>query len=135
MSSLYNETIIAYSKNPPNRFAMEDATIKHFEENRVCGDSLDIYLKIEDNLIKDFSFEGDTTVITTAGASALGEAVIGMTLDEILVLDSNFTEELIGKVTPRRRNASVLGLLAVRNAIHEYLKDGKKDDFSDVLVD
>jgi len=56
MSSLYNETIIAYSKNPPNRFEKSDCTIKHFEENRVCGDSLEVFLDIEDNIVKDFSF-------------------------------------------------------------------------------
>lgn len=38
-------------------------------------------------------------------------------------------------VSPRRHRAQVLALLATRNAIHEYLKDGKRDDFSDVLVD
>ncbi len=38
-------------------------------------------------------------------------------------------------VSPRRHRAQVLALLATRNAIHEYLKDGGKDDFSDVLID
>lgn len=133
--SLYNDTIIAYSKNPPNRFAMENATIKHFEENRVCGDSLDVYLKIENNIIKDFSFEWDTTVITTAWASAVGEAIVGMEVSEVFNLDSEFVKDIIGEVTPRRKNASVLWLLAIRNAVHQYLKDGKVDDFSDVLRD
>jgi hypothetical protein len=36
-------------------------------------------------------------------------------------------------VSPRRHRAQVLALLATRNAIHSFLQDGKKDDFSDVL--
>jgi len=38
-------------------------------------------------------------------------------------------------VSPRRKRAQVLALLATRNAIHEYKKDGLKDDFSDVIED
>lgn len=38
-------------------------------------------------------------------------------------------------VSPRRKRAQVLALLATRNALHEYLADGKKDDFSDVLTE
>jgi len=38
-------------------------------------------------------------------------------------------------VSPRRKRAQVLALLATRNALHEYLRDGKYDDFSDVLSD
>ena len=36
-------------------------------------------------------------------------------------------------VSPRRHRAQVLALLATRNAIHSFLQDGKRDDFSDVL--
>jgi len=36
-------------------------------------------------------------------------------------------------ISDRRRQASVLGLLTTRNALHEYLNDGKKDTFDDVL--
>ena len=39
------------------------------------------------------------------------------------------------EVSPRRKRAQVLALLATRNALHTYLNDGKKDDFSDVLTD
>lgn len=48
---------------------------------------------------------------------------------ETLVRETGIT------VSPRRKRAQVLALLATRNALHEYLQDGKKDDFSDVLVD
>lgn len=57
-----------------------------------------------------------------------------MKIEEILSLDYQFVTEILGsEIAPRRRNASVLGLLAVRNAIHKYLADGKTDDFSEVL--
>lgn len=39
------------------------------------------------------------------------------------------------EVSPRRKRAAVIAILATRNAIHEYLKDGKKDGFDDLIDD
>lgn len=137
MSQLYSEIFLEYAKNPPNKGILEGATIRHFEENRNCGDALEVFLKIDDaGMIQDFSFEGNTAIVTTACTSIFGESIIGMNISEILTMDYQAVREMIGfDVSPRRKQASVLGLLAVRNAIHEYRKDGVVDDFSDVLPD
>jgi nitrogen fixation NifU-like protein len=54
---MYNEIITFYSKNPPNRGEMEDCTMRRTQENLACGDDIEIFLKIEEGKIKDFSFE------------------------------------------------------------------------------
>ncbi|MGB2110597.1 MAG: iron-sulfur cluster assembly scaffold protein [Patescibacteria group bacterium] len=73
-------------------------------------------------------------MITTACASILGESIIGQNVSEVLKMDYKSIEELIEmEVSPRRRQASVLGLLTTRNAIHTYLKDGQKDEFDDII--
>jgi len=133
---LYNDTILAYAKNPPNKNILENASVMHHEENRTCWDSLDVYLKIsENNKVEDFGFMGDTAIITTAAAAMFGESIIGLSLADILSLRENYIkEELWLTVTPRRKKASVLGLLATRNAIHKFLGDWVIDDFSDVLI-
>ena len=56
-------------------------------------------------------------------------------IGDILKLDESFIHTHIGTdISPRRRNASLIGLLAIKNAIHEYVQDGKKEDFSDILI-
>ncbi|MDD5377378.1 MAG: iron-sulfur cluster assembly scaffold protein [Candidatus Gracilibacteria bacterium] len=137
MSQLYSETFLEYAKNPPNKGILEGATIRHFEENRSCGDALEVFLKIDDaDTVQDFSFEGNTAIVTTACTSIFGESIIGMHVSEILSMEYQSVREMIGfDVSPRRKQASVLGLLAVRNALHEYRGDGMIDDFSDVLPD
>ena len=56
-------------------------------------------------------------------------------MGDILKLDESFIHTHIGTdISPRRRNASLIGLLAIKNAIHEYVQDGKKEDFSDILL-
>ncbi|MDD3303183.1 MAG: iron-sulfur cluster assembly scaffold protein [Candidatus Gracilibacteria bacterium] len=133
---MYNETIIYYSKNHPNKGVLNDYNVEFWEENRTCGDDLKVYIKIKDDKIKDWSFSGDTAIITTACASIFGESIVGKDIKEILPLNYNYIEELIGMpISDRRKQASVLALLTTRNAIHKYLNDGKKDTFDDVIKD
>lgn len=131
---MYNENIIYYSKNHPNKKILDDYDITHAEDNRTCWDDLNVYLKIVDNKIKDWSFTGDTAIITTACASMYWESIVGMDLKDVLKLDYQYIEDLIEQpITDRRKQASVLALLSTRNAIHNYLKDWKQDSFDDVI--
>ncbi|NDK09960.1 iron-sulfur cluster assembly scaffold protein [Candidatus Gracilibacteria bacterium] len=131
---MHNETITFYSKTPPNRGVLDDFDISFWEENRTCGDDLKVYIKIENGIIKKWSFQGDTAIITTACASIFGESIIDMKIEEIFAFGYKYIEELIEMpISDRRKQASVLGLLTTRNALHTYLQDGKIDTFDDVL--
>jgi NifU-like protein involved in Fe-S cluster formation len=66
---MYNDIITYYAKNPVNKWLLEDFDVEFFSENRTCWDDLTIYLKVENDNIKDWSFVWDTTIITTACAS------------------------------------------------------------------
>ncbi len=131
---MYNETITYYSKTPPNRWVLDDYDIKHYEDNSVCWDDLEVYLKIEDNKIKDFSFDWDTAIITTACASIFWESIIWMSLQEVLKTDFDYIEDLVWMtISPRRRQAAVLWLLTTINAIHLYLNDWIVNVFDDII--
>lgn len=142
---MYNEIITHYSKTPPNKGVLDTYDISFWEENRTCGDDLKVYIKIwsqqgvetpcSDDIIEKWSFQGDTAIITTACASIFWESIVGMRIDEVLSFGYTYIEELIAMpVSPRRKQASVLGLLTTRNALHQYLQDGKHDSFDDVLL-
>jgi hypothetical protein len=74
------------------------------------------------------------SIVATACASITGESLVGTDLDMILTYDEIYIKNIIGDgISPRRRNASLIGLLAVKNAIHEYRKDGRREDFSDIM--
>ena len=132
----YPEILLQYAENPPNRGKLPSASVEYFEQNRSCGDTLTIFLMIDatTDTITDFSFEWNAAIVTVACASIVGEVIVGMSCEEILTFDYSFVVELLGtEIAPRRRNASVLGLLGIRNAIHSYRKDGITDDFAEVL--
>ena len=131
---MYNETITFYSKTPPNRGELETFTVKYFEDNNVCWDDLEVFLLIEEWIIQQFTFNGETAIITTACASILWESIIGQSVYDVLEMDYKTIEELIGmEVSSRRKQASVLWLLTTRNAIHQYLEDGIRDTFEDLI--
>lgn len=131
---MHNDIIIHYSKNPFQKFVLDEYDIEFWEENRTCWDDLKVYIKIDDNKITNWSFTWDTAIITTACASIFWESIISMDINEILTLKYDYIEWLIGMpISDRRKQASVLGLLTTRNAIHKYLNDGKKDTFDDLI--
>ena len=113
---------------------MEDATIRYREHNRVCADVIEVFLRIDGDILLEYSFDGYMSIIATASAAITGESLLDQDLDTILTYDESYIKSLIGDgISPRRRNASLIGLLAVKNAIHDYKKDGKREDFSDIF--
>lgn len=129
-----NEIITYYSKTPPNKFEMKDATLRWKEENRSCSDTIEVFLKIEDQKIVAWSFEWITSIITTACASIFWESIIGMELNEVLTKDYAYIVWLIGEeISPRRKKWAIFWILATRNAIHKYLWDGKTDTLLDLI--
>ena len=129
------DLIIEYSKNPSNKGILENATIRYREHNRVCADVVEVFLILENDELRQFMFDGYMSIVATACVSITGELLEGWKLDDILKLNEGFIHENIGTdISPRRRYASLIGILAIKNAIHEWRQDGKKEDFSDIVI-
>lgn len=122
-----------YAKNPIQNFRLKSYTHKQHEGNFICGDDITVYLVIEKNKIKDYSFDGNCSTITTAAASFLAEFIKWQDIHDILTRNYQTMEEKGFEVSPRRRRAAVIAIMAVRNAIHNHLQDGKQDTFDDIL--
>lgn len=115
---------------------MEEPTVRYREHNRVCADVVEVFLRIDGEAVIDASFDGYMSIVATACTAITAEAIIGTSLEEILSYDESFIHSIIGTdISPRRRNASLIGLLAIKNAIHQYRGDGMQEDFSDIFLD
>lgn len=135
MTEELNIMIKEYAKNPINNFTMKDFTVKQHEGNFICWDDITIYLKIENNIILEYSFDGNCSTITTAASSFLSEFIIWKSLDEVLSWNYQTMLDKWFEVSNRRRRAAVIAILGVRNAIHKYLSDWKEDSFDDIILD
>jgi nitrogen fixation protein NifU and related proteins len=116
VDELYQEIIIDHSKRPRNHHSMEDANCKAEGYNPLCGDKLKLYLKLEDDVVRDASFVGSGCAISTASASLMTESLKGKTKDQALELLDKF-HELLTTDTPVRHD---LGKLVVFCGVREY---------------
>jgi len=114
---------------------MNDATVRHKEEVSSCTDVIEVFLKIENGIVSEWSFDGMASIVTTAAASVFGESIIGEPITDILKKDFWYVKALIDEdISPRRQRAAALWLVATRNAIHAYLQDGQTDDIIEMLL-
>ena len=77
-------------QNPNNKRISGTDYIKINTRNVSCIDNLDIYLKIENDIIKDVSFEGEACVISISSTNILTNLLIGKTKEEGIYLIDNY---------------------------------------------
>jgi len=113
---LYQEIILDHSKRPRNCHAMDDANRKAEGYNPLCGDRLKLYVKVENGVVTDASFEGSGCAISTASASLMTESLKGKTRAEALKLLDKFHDLL----TTDTEAAKDLGKLVVFCGVRDY---------------
>ena len=77
-------------QNPNNKRVSGTDYIKINTRNVSCIDNLNIYLKIENDIIKDVSFEGEACVISISSTNILSNLLIGKTKEEGIYLINNY---------------------------------------------
>ena len=119
LRQLYQEVILDHNRKPRNFHKLEGANRTAEGYNPLCGDKLTVYLKVEDDVVKDISFEGSGCAISTASASMMTASLKGKTTAEAEALFAKFHRMLTGPpgATPNR---AVLGKLAVFSGVSEF---------------
>jgi len=77
LADLYRDVIVDHNRKPRNFRPMPDADCHAEGFNPLCGDRLTIYVKLDDGVISDVSFQGSGCAISVASASLLTESVKG----------------------------------------------------------
>ncbi|HXE32076.1 MAG TPA: SUF system NifU family Fe-S cluster assembly protein [Terriglobales bacterium] len=119
LGDLYQELILDHSKRPRNFGPMPEANRAAEGFNRLCGDRLMLYLKMEGEVVREARFQGSGCAISTASASLLTEAVKGKTRAEAEALFQRFHQLVTGK-GEAPADAPPLGKLAVFSGVSEY---------------
>ena len=116
----FTEKTIDYAKNPRNQGDMENPTAIGEVSNPDCGDSTIIYLKVEDNIIKDVTFETFGCAAAVASSSMLTEMIKGKTIEEADAMTEEAVAEELGGLPDKKMHCSVIGVEAMRKAIQNY---------------
>ena len=124
---MYNEKVINEFRNPQNMGEMEDANAVGTVGNATCGDIMKIYMKIEDNIIKDVSFQTFGCTAAIATSSIATSMIKGKTVDEALKLTNAEVVDKLGGLPPQKLQCSVLAEEAIKAAVNDYLKKYKTE--------
>ncbi len=119
---MYNEKVMEVFKNPQHMGEVENYNAIGTVGNEVCGDIMQITMRIENNIIVDAKFKTFGCAAAVASSSTATGMIIGKTIDEALqITNKQVVEELEG-LPPQKIHCSVLAEDAIRMAIDSYLK-------------
>ncbi len=119
LRELYQQVILDHNKSPRNFKILEHHN--HFAEgyNPLCGDKIDVYVQIDDGIVKDISFQGSGCAISKASASLMSSLVKGKPVAEAEILFEKFHDLITGKVDDKNA-LEELGKLAVFAGVKDF---------------
>ena len=129
-ADIYHEMIVDYSRNPINYGEIENHDVTFHDSNPLCGDSIDIDMKIDDQKVTDIKFHGKGCAICMACTSVLTEITKGKSLNDVRKIEKNdiLSELGLEHLQAVRIKCALLSLKVLKSALYIYL--GKHMDDS-----
>ena len=119
LSELYQQVILDHNKKPRNFHKLETANRSAEGYNPLCGDQLNVYLQLEDDVVKDVGFEGSGCAISKASASMMTQAVKGKSKREVEVLFDEF-HRMVRDELDEENEPNQLGKLKIFAGVREF---------------
>jgi nitrogen fixation NifU-like protein len=116
LQELYQEVILDHNRRPRN-FRVLEGGRKAEGYNPLCGDRLTVYLRVENGVITDASFQGSGCAISKASASLMTESVKGHTVAEAGTVFHRFQEMI---TAPSDGRVDHLGKLTALAGVRQF---------------
>ena len=124
--ALYNDIVMEHFLNPKNVGDMENPDGTGVYGSPVCGDMMQIQIKVENDVITDAKFKTFGCGSAIASSSMATSMIIGKTVEEALEITNKQIIDELGGLPPVKVHCSVLADRAIKNAIYDYAqKNGK----------
>ncbi len=117
---MYSEKVMDHFMHPRNVGEIEDASGVGTVGNAKCGDIMKVYLKIEDNIIKDAKFKTFGCGAAVATSSMATEMVIGKTIQDALQITNKSVAEALDGLPPVKMHCSLLAEESLHAALWDY---------------
>jgi nitrogen fixation protein NifU and related proteins len=119
LSELYQQVILDHNKKPRNFRKIEAANRSAEGYNPLCGDQLTVYMQLEDEVVRDISFEGSGCAISKAAASMMTQSVKGKSKQEAEALFGEFHRMVTGELDTEA-TANQLGRLTIFAGVRDF---------------
>lgn len=120
--AMYKENILDHYREPHNAGRMDGATFQHKELNASCGDTIEIFVKLDGGKVADVRFDGHGCAISQASVSMLTDHIKGMEVDALAKLAKEDVFRLLGvDVGPSRLRCALLGLKTLEIGLQNHL--------------
>ena len=120
--SQYSDKVMEHFRNPRNVGDMENPDGIGHVGNPVCGDIMELYIKVKDDKIVDAKFKTFGCGAAIATSSMVTEMVKGKSIPEALDISNKAVAEALGGLPPIKMHCSVLAEQALKSAIDDYYK-------------
>ena len=116
----YSDELKDHSKNPRNWGKIEDADGEGIVENPSCGDKVWMYIKVQEDRIKDIKFQTTGCAPVVATSSMITEMAKGKTIEEAREISKTELEEKAGTLPPIKMYGPNLATTALKKALDDY---------------
>ena len=124
--ALYSEKVMDHFLHPRNVGIIEDANAVGEVGNAKCGDIMKMYMKIEDDTIKDVKFETFGCGSAIASSSMATELIKGKPVAEAMKLTNQAVAEALDGLPAYKMHCSVLAEEAIHAALEDYQKKAQE---------
>jgi nitrogen fixation protein NifU and related proteins len=121
MTDLYQEELMDLYRNPHNRGKMTSPSVSVSKKNPMCGDEIELQLKLADEKITEAKFEGSACSVSIISSSILTDYLLGKTLAEVKNITQADLLKLVNlNLTTSRVACATLALNALQEALKKY---------------
>jgi nitrogen fixation protein NifU and related proteins len=123
---MYSEKVMEHFQNPRNVGKIENPDGIGKEGNPICGDVMELAIKVKDNVIEDVKFQTFGCCAAIATSSMITEMVKGKSIDEAEKISREAVAEALDGLPPAKMHCSNLASDALRKAINDYREKKQK---------
>ena len=125
-TSAYSEKVMEHFRNPLNVGDMDNPDGTGHVGNPVCGDIMELYIRVNNGVIADAKFKTFGCGAAIATSSMVTEMVKGKTIEQAREISNRAVAEALGGLPPVKMHCSVLAEEALKAAIEDYLSRQKR---------
>ncbi|PID67095.1 MAG: Fe-S cluster assembly scaffold protein NifU [Fusobacteriales bacterium] len=124
----YSEKLMQHFMNPHNAGVIENPDGYGKVGNPSCGDIMEIFIKVEDDILTDVKFRTFGCASAIASSSISTDLILNKPINEALEVTNKAVIEALGGLPPVKMHCSVLAEEAIKMAIEDYIakRDGEK---------